>query len=195
MSGELIRFLHASDFHLEQPLYGLTSVPEHLRELVLDGPYLAATRVFDNAILEHVDFVVLSGDILDPLHAGPRALAFLLEQFERLRERDIRVYWAGGQLDSPDAWPATVPLPSNVRLFQTSRLEERTHIRDEQSQATLMGISWSDRLRIHPSEFRGDGGEREGAEEFHRKSALACAADPVKNRSVLQARSDGLSER
>ena len=156
MSGELIRFIHASDFHLEQPLYSLAAAPDHLRELLLEAPYQAATRVFDNALLEHVDFVVLSGDILDPLHAGPRALAFLLEQFDRLKERGISVYWAGGKLDPPEDWPATVPLPANVHLFGAGKLEERTHVRDEQSQATLMGISWSDRLRVHPSEFRGD---------------------------------------
>ncbi len=160
MSGELTRFLHASDFHLEQPLYGLSSVPEHLRELALEAPYLAATRVFDNAILEHVDFVVLSGDILDPYQAGPRGLAFLLEQFQRLAERSIEVYWAGGRLDSPESWPATVPLPPNVCYFGTTKLEDRTQVRHEQSQATLLGISWTDRLRIHPSEFRADSSDR-----------------------------------
>ncbi|MFO0904104.1 MAG: DNA repair exonuclease [Pirellulales bacterium] len=160
MSGELIRFLHASDFHLEQPLYGLSSVPEHLRELALEAPYLAATRVFDNAILEHVDFVVLSGDILDPFQAGPRGLAFLLEQFQRLADRSIEVYWSGGRSDSPEAWPATVPLPPNVTYFGTGKLEERTQVRHEASPATLLGISWTDRLRIHPSEFRCDTSDR-----------------------------------
>ncbi len=160
MSGELTRFLHASDFHLEQPLYGLPAIPDHLRELALEAPYLAATKVFDNALLEHVDFLLLSGDIVDPLHAGPRALAFLLEQFQRLAERGIQVYWAGGRLDTPESWPTTVPLPSNVHLFGTGKLEDRHQIRDEQSQATVLGISWSDRLRIHPSEFRADASER-----------------------------------
>lgn len=160
MSGELIRFLHASDFHLEQPLYGLASVPDHLRELMLEAPYQAATRVFDNALLEHVDFLVLSGDILDPLLAGPRALAFLLEQFERLRERGIGVFWAGGRTDSPEGWPATVPLPDNVCYFPAGKLDDRTHVRDEEPTATILGISWSDRLRVHASEFRADSSER-----------------------------------
>ena len=160
MSGELTRFIHASDFHLEQPLYGLASIPDHLRDLALDAPYLAATRVFDSAILEHVDFVVLSGDLLDPLHAGPRGLAFLLEQFQRLRERGIQVFWAGGRIDSPEAWPATVPLPANVHLFGSGRLEDRVVERDGESCAAVVGISWSDRLRVHPSEFRGDASER-----------------------------------
>src|SRR5882757_2535312 len=123
MSGELVRFIHASDFHLEQPLYGMSAVPDHLRDLMIDAPYLAATRVFDSAILEHVDFLVLSGDLADLGAAGPRAIAFLLEQFERLREKDIAIYWAGGKCDEPEMWPSSIPLPENVHLFASGRIE------------------------------------------------------------------------
>lgn len=160
MSGEMIRFVHASDFHLELPLSGLPDVPEPLRDLLIDAPYQAATRVFDAAILEHADFLILSGDILDPLTSGPRALAFLLEQFERCAARGLAVYWAGGRIDAPEAWPATVPLPPNIHVFPAGKLEEITHLREDQSHVSLMGISWSERLRIHASEFRGDGTER-----------------------------------
>ncbi len=51
MSGELVRFIHASDFHLEQPLYGLMTLPDSQRDAILEAPYTAAARVFDSAIL------------------------------------------------------------------------------------------------------------------------------------------------
>ena len=54
------RFIHASDFHLERPPRGLTEVPDHLRAPFVDAPYRAAERVFDAAIKERVDFVVLA---------------------------------------------------------------------------------------------------------------------------------------
>ena len=44
MSNWPFRFVHASDFHLEQPLCGVTDVPDHLRELFLEAPYAAAAR-------------------------------------------------------------------------------------------------------------------------------------------------------
>ena len=72
MSLLSFRFLHASDFHLDQPLGGVIDVPEHLRDPFIDAPYQAASRVFDAAISERVDFVVVAGDILHPPTATPR---------------------------------------------------------------------------------------------------------------------------
>jgi exonuclease SbcD len=141
MSGELIRFIHASDFHLEQPLYGLDAVPDHLREWLLEAPYQAATRVFDSALAEHVDFLILSGDILDPLHGSPRALAFLTEQLQRLSERDIAVYWVGSEQDSPENWPSVVPLPDNVHHLSANRVQSITHRRSGEVSIGIIGAS------------------------------------------------------
>ena len=82
MSGERIRFLHTADFHLEQPLYGLTQIPDRLRDLLLDAPYMAARQVIETAVLEQVDFLVIAGDVAVIARAGPRAIAFLEEQFQ-----------------------------------------------------------------------------------------------------------------
>ena len=97
MTGQAFRFIHASDFHLEQPLQGLIEVPDHLREQLIDAPYTAALRVFDAAIRDRVDFVLLSGDLVDPDLSGPRGVGFLLEQLERLdREGPRSVAPRGG---------------------------------------------------------------------------------------------------
>jgi len=97
MAGEFCKFLQASDLHLEQPLYGLTEVPDHLRELLLEAPLQAAARVFETAILEDVDFVILAGDVINPHTAGPHAMAFLLDQFEQLRgHKKARLRGGGG---------------------------------------------------------------------------------------------------
>src|SRR5262245_15288823 len=115
MSFEPVRFLHASDLHLEQPPYGLADIPEHLRSRLIEAPYSAATRLFDAAVAEKVDFVILAGDVLDLHAAGARGLLFLADQFTRLAERNIDIYWAPGEVDLPERWPAaTVPLPANV---------------------------------------------------------------------------------
>ena len=49
MSQPPLRFVHAGDLHLECPLGGVAEVPEHLRELLLDAPFLAAQQVFETA--------------------------------------------------------------------------------------------------------------------------------------------------
>ena len=78
------RFIHASDFHLEAPVYGLAEAPEPLREVLLEAPYRAANNVFDAALRHEVDFLVLAGDVVAPEAAGPRALIFLRDQFALL---------------------------------------------------------------------------------------------------------------
>ncbi len=60
------RFLHAADLHLDQPVAGLADVPEHLVDLLIDCPARAAVRVFDAAIDQRVDFVLLAGGVIDP---------------------------------------------------------------------------------------------------------------------------------
>ena len=110
MSHRPFRFVHASDFHLEMPLQGVAEVPDHLREALLDAAYTAAERVFDAVLAEEAEFLVLSGDILHPPQTGPRGPLFLSEQFARLAQRQIPVYWASGGVDPPEAWPAVIPL-------------------------------------------------------------------------------------
>lgn len=142
MSGQSFRFLHASDFHLEEPLGGLAEIPAHLGDLFLDAPYTAAERVFDVAVRERVDFVILSGDLIEPTLAGPRGISFLLNQFERLNSHGITIYWAGGNCDGPQDWPNAAKLPCNVQVFPGYKCEEHTHLRGEKAIACIVGRSW-----------------------------------------------------
>src|SRR5581483_8119885 len=107
-------------------LGGLTEVPEHLRDLLIDAPFRAAERVFDTVLAEQADFLLLAGDIIDADEAGPRGTVFLADQFERLAARNVPVYWAGGPNDQADHWPAAVRLPANVHRFSPSRPDEFT---------------------------------------------------------------------
>ena len=71
------------------PLYGLAEIPDHLRELLIEAPYHAAEQVFETALAEDVDAVLLAGDVLNVDRAGPPAIVLLLDQFARLgRTRD-----------------------------------------------------------------------------------------------------------
>ena len=75
MPGESFRFIHASDFHLESPLGDLDTIPSHLRDAMADAPRRAVKAVFDAALVDNIDFVVLSGDLLNPQTAGPHGMS------------------------------------------------------------------------------------------------------------------------
>src|SRR5262245_35055356 len=105
MSQRPFRFLHAADLHLDRQPADIAEVPEQLADLLIDCPLRAAERLFDAAIDQRVDFVILAGDVIDPARCSPRELLFLVEQFQRLKGRNIAVYWCGGANDSAAAWP------------------------------------------------------------------------------------------
>lgn len=159
MSGRPFRFIHSSDFHLELPLFGIAEVPDHLRELFLEAPYQAVRNIFDATLAEEADFLLLSGDIINPAGAGPRGILFLLEQFERLAEKDIPVFWSGGRVDPAGAWPAAAPPPEGVHVFPRGQVQERIHEREGEPLVRIIGSGRGRGKKIRPADFRPSGGD------------------------------------
>ncbi len=151
-----LRLVHTSDLHLELPIYGLAEVPNHLRELLVDAPYHAAEQVFETALADDVDAVLLAGDILNVDRAGPRSIVLLLDQFMRLKDRDIQVYWAGGTVDPPDSWPRILPLPDNVHVFPVGHVESHDLTRAGEIIARVQGVSCAEDGAVDARGFHRD---------------------------------------
>jgi exonuclease SbcD len=111
MSEPSFRFLHASDLRLGPVASAVDHPPEELIESLVESTNRAAERLFDVVVREDVDFVVLSGEVIDPAVAGVRGVLFLQSQLERLADCEIPVYWATAD---GDEWPQQVPLPAAV---------------------------------------------------------------------------------
>jgi DNA repair protein SbcD/Mre11 len=151
-----LRLVHASDLHLERPLYGLADIPDHLRELLIEAPYHAAEQVFETALAEDADGVLLAGDVLHVDRAGPPAIVLLLDQFARLGERNIPIYWAGGMVDAPDTWPRSVTLPKNVHVFPVGHVESFDLARAGETIARVQGTSCREDGAIDAKGFHRD---------------------------------------
>lgn len=156
MTQPALRLVHASDLHLELPLYGLAEIPDHLRELLIEAPYHAAEQVFETALAENADAVLLAGDVLNVDRAGPPAIVLLLDQFARLGDRDIPIYWAGGAVDVPDLWPRSVPLPENVHVFPIGRVETLDLVRMGETLARVQGTSCREGGEVEARGFHRD---------------------------------------
>ena len=140
--ADAIKFIHAADLHLDQPISGLFELPNHLRSALANAPYAAAEKIFDRAIAERVDFVLLCGDLYDSDSGSARAYAFLLTQFERLAEKKIHVYWCAGKTDFPDRWPSSVGLPDNVLTFSSTVVEEIEHRRNGEKLCSIFASGY-----------------------------------------------------
>ncbi len=156
MAGESFRFIHASDFHLERPLGDLDVLPSQLRESLATAPMQAALAVFEAAMVDNIDFVVLAGDLLNPVTAGPRGMSMLLAQFERLHQRNKPVFWAAASVDDPARWPEAVPLPPNVTLFPKNRTLSIPVQRAGRTICHVIGRSSEGRSELHVPSFRVD---------------------------------------
>lgn len=153
MAKESFRFIHAGDFHLERPMQDILDLPDHLRQTLVEAPWKAAEAIFEHAVIENVDFILLAGDILNPTTTGAQGIAFLLDQFETLRERGIKVYWAGGVVDDPDRWPDAVTLPDNVHVFSKREVETLTFRRHDVPLVTVLGRSVDGNETIRAAEY------------------------------------------
>ena len=156
MPGESFRFIHASDFHLETPLGDLDSLPPQLREAMAEAPRQAARAVFEAALADNIDFLVLSGDLLNPQAAGPHGMSMLLDYFEQLNSKDTPVFWSAGLSDDPQKWPDSVPLPPNVTLFPKNRVTATPVQRGGRSICTVVGRSSDGQQVLHVPSYRID---------------------------------------
>ncbi len=141
MSTLSTKFLQSGDFHLEAVPTGLSEVPDSWRTSLVESPYRAATAVFDAALHEDVDFVVLCGNLLHLPTTGPRGPLFLLDQFARLAAREISIYWLQAGVDEAESWPAGVPLPPNVQLLSPGRHEQFTFERRGRAPAIVLSVA------------------------------------------------------
>lgn len=138
MAVDGIRFLHASDLHLGAPLFGVGGLPYHLRSIMVNARYRAAQRMFDAAIAQQVDFIVLAGGVIAESAAGPRPSWFLAERCEALAKYEIPIYW----FEPPSAasrWSDYVPIPSNVFVGDSQIGQTFDHRVDGRPPARVLG--------------------------------------------------------
>ena len=112
-----MKFIHAADLHLDSPFLGLQHLPNALLAQVRASTFTAATKVFDKAIAEHVDFVLLAGDLFDRAEQSVAAQAYLFEQFDRLNDVGIPALISFGNHDYLADQHQTVAYPANVTVF------------------------------------------------------------------------------
>jgi DNA repair protein SbcD/Mre11 len=159
MSGESFRFIHASDFHLETPLGELDAIPPSLSDAMASAPRRAAAAVFEAALADNIDFLILAGDLLSPIAAGPHGMSLLIEGFEKLNAKKKPVFWTAGSVDDPAKWPESVPLPPNVKLFSKTSAELIPVIRSGRTIAAVVGRSSDGRNLLHVPSYRVDPSE------------------------------------
>ena len=124
-----MRFIHASDLHIDSPLRGLDRYEGAPVARLRTATRAALERLVDMAIAERVDFVLFAGDIYDRDWPAFQTGLFFRETMVRLGRADIRVFIVQGNHDAQGVITRQLILPPNVTVFssrtaQTFRIDE-----------------------------------------------------------------------
>lgn len=112
-----MKFLHAADLHLDTPFVGISNFSKELQSQLKESTYAAARKLFQTALDEQVDFVILAGDIFDDTDSSLKAQMFLKTEFEQLQDANIKVYMIYGNHDYYRNNFSVVKFPDNVTIF------------------------------------------------------------------------------
>ncbi|MHB1462716.1 MAG: metallophosphoesterase family protein [Armatimonadota bacterium] len=117
-----MKLLLAADLHLGKPFSNGKSGSVTQKSL-RDATHLAFTRLVNTAIEQHVDALLLAGDILDIDFAVLRARLFFIGEVKRLAEAGVPVFIVHGNHDPMNgtSWSG---LPENCHVFGSTP-EER----------------------------------------------------------------------
>jgi DNA repair protein SbcD/Mre11 len=137
------RFMHAADLHLDSPFIGISGLDDNLRSFVQESTFRALERLVQLAIDQHVDFIVISGDIYDSSNISLRAQLRFLESLSRLGMEGIAVYVIHGNHDPLDSTKLTMTLPPHVHVFGAEPASVTAVRRsDHQEVAVITGMSY-----------------------------------------------------
>lgn len=138
-----MKFLHAADVHLDSPLRGLELYEGAPAARIRNATREAFENLIRLAIAEHVQFVVIAGDLFDGKWTDLQTGLWVAGQFRRLERENIAVYLIRGNHDAMAVTGQTrIQWPANVREFPVDGPET---IRDDAIGVALHGRGFASR--------------------------------------------------
>jgi DNA repair exonuclease SbcCD nuclease subunit len=116
-----VRFIHTADIHLDSPLTGLSAYPEAPAEMLRAATREAFANLVSAAIEEHVDFLVIAGDIYDGSWKDYNTGIYFSGEMGRLKRAGIPVYLLFGNHDAESEMTKKLQLPDNVSTFDSRK--------------------------------------------------------------------------
>ncbi|MGM0602806.1 MAG: metallophosphoesterase family protein [Bacillota bacterium] len=145
-----IKFIHAADIHLGSSLHYSENYSTNIRKLVDN----AVQRSWDNLINccceNNIDFLLLSGDILDSDQRSIKALDIFIDGCEKLMKKNIDIYMLTGNHDSGAEFDKLVDIPKNLNIFSAESPELKHYTKNDKKLVNLIGQSYSSSQERNP---------------------------------------------
>ena len=118
-----MKFIHAADLHIDSPMRGLDTYDGAPVEALRGATRRALAALVELALREHVDLVVLAGDVYDRDLGDFRAALFFREQMVRLVRAGVRVFVVKGNHDAEGQISRRLPDVDGVHVFSARGAE------------------------------------------------------------------------
>jgi DNA repair protein SbcD/Mre11 len=157
-----LRFVHTGDLHLDSPFLGLgQAVPERIASALRDATLRSWERIVRLAIDEHVDAVLVAGDVFESANRTLRAQVAFRDGLEQLARERIPSFVVTGNHDPLSGWEPAVTWPDLAWRFGAQAVSSRPIVRDGVELARVHGISYAvrDVSRNLAATFKREGDE------------------------------------
>jgi DNA repair exonuclease SbcCD nuclease subunit len=138
------RFVHTADLHLDSPLKSLALRDPELAAVVGNATRQAMVRIVDLCIDEHVDALLIAGDLYDGDQTSMKTALFLAEQFARLDAAGIRTFVIRGNHDNLSRITRELVLPESVTVFRGVAATVMLRRDDGSPPIAVHGLSFTD---------------------------------------------------
>ena len=118
-----MKFIHAADIHLDSPLIGLEQYDGAPVEDIRGATRQALQNLVELAIVEHVAFLLVAGDLYDGDWKDYNTGLFFAAQMTKLREAGIRVFLIAGNHDAASQITRPLRMPDNVKWLSVQKPE------------------------------------------------------------------------
>ena len=137
-----LRFVHASDLHLDSPFRGVRSeAPNHIADTLYNATFTAYENIIDLCLNKRVDALLVAGDVYDGADRSLRAQLKFVDGLKRLDDAGIRSFICHGNHDPLDGWEASLNLPAGCVRFGAEVTGEPV-FPNEPERATVYGVSY-----------------------------------------------------
>jgi len=138
----LVSFLHTADLHLEAPFQNTSSFGDKWLDRLYQSTWNAFDNIINLAIINQVDFLIISGDIFDQEGYNVHAKEKFINKIKILSENHIHSYIIFGNHDlliNYNEICDLLELDPYIHFFSNDKVDAITHYRNEIAIARIYG--------------------------------------------------------
>lgn len=136
------KFIHTADLHLDSPFVGISHMDEAIASELREATFQTFERILDICVDQHVDFLLIAGDIYNGRERSLRAQICFRDGLKRLSDAGISAFVVHGNHDPLDSWSATLSWPERIHIFGGKEVECVPVERQGKPIAHVYGISY-----------------------------------------------------